>query len=81
VQEKVIKKKGKVMKAKDELEVEYDFSKLKLKGQGLYASRYKEGTNIILLEPDVAKVFHSDKSVNEALRTFIKSLPEQIHAN
>jgi hypothetical protein len=44
---------------------EYDFSK----GiRGKYAKRYKEGTNIVLLDPDVAKVFKTSSSVNKALR-------------
>ena len=41
----------------DELRPEYDLSKLKGGVRGKYASKYKEGTNLILLEPDVAEVF------------------------
>ena len=48
---------------------EYDFSKAV---RGKYAKRYKEGTNIVVLSPDVAKVFHDSSSVNEALRVLIK---------
>jgi hypothetical protein len=47
---------------------EYDFSK---GVRGKYAERFKEGANLILLEPDVAKAFPDAKSVNEALRTLI----------
>ena len=44
---------------------EYDFSK----GiRGKYAQRYKEGTNIIKLDDDVASMFPDSKSVNDALR-------------
>ena len=51
----------------DELRAEYDLSEL-LKGgvRGKYAHRYREGTNLVLLAPDVAAVFPDEKSVNEA---------------
>jgi hypothetical protein len=53
----------------DELRSEYDLSEL-LKGgvRGKYADRYREGTNLVLLAPDVAAVFPDEKAVNEALR-------------
>jgi hypothetical protein len=44
---------------------QYDFAK-GIKGK--YAAKYKAGTNIVLLEPDVAKVFRTPQSVNGALR-------------
>ncbi len=53
----------------DELRPEYDLSKmLKNSVRGKYAQRYRAGTNLVLLEPDVAKAFPDEKSVNEALR-------------
>jgi len=44
---------------------EYDFT-----GgvRGKYAERYREGTNIVKLDEDVAKIFPDSKSVNDALR-------------
>ncbi len=53
----------------DDLCPEYDLSQL-LKGgvRGKYAGRYREGTNLVLLAPDVAEVFPNEESVNEALR-------------
>ena len=45
---------------------EYDFSK---GVRGKYAKKYKAGTNIVLLDHDVAKVFRTPKSVNQALRS------------
>jgi hypothetical protein len=36
--------------------------------RGKYAHRYAEGTNIVLLDPDVARVFPDGQSVNETLR-------------
>jgi hypothetical protein len=56
---------------KDELRPEYDLSKLKGKVRGKYSERYKQGTNVILLEPDVASVFPNSEAVNEALRKLI----------
>ena len=44
---------------------EYDFRK---GVRGKYARRYAQGTNVVVLEPDVAEVFHSPGQVNEALR-------------
>jgi len=53
----------------DELRPEYDLREL-LKGgvRGKYAEQYRAGTNLVLLDPDVAKAFPSEKAVNEALR-------------
>ncbi len=61
--------KKKMTELKDELRAEYDLKSL-LKGgvRGKYAKRYREGTNLVLLEPDVAKAFPNEKAVNEALR-------------
>lgn len=55
----------------DELRPEYDLSKLKGKVRGKYAERYKQSTNVVLLELDVAEVFHNSDEVNEALRKLI----------
>jgi hypothetical protein len=64
-------KKVEAKTEKDELRPEYDFSKLKGKVRGKYAGRYRAGTNLVLLEPDVAAAFPDAKSVNEALRSLI----------
>ncbi|MCY4364028.1 MAG: hypothetical protein OXE42_17910 [Gammaproteobacteria bacterium] len=52
---------------------EYDFS-----GgvRGKYAQRYKEGTNIVRLDEDVAEMFPNSEKVNEALRSLIKQPPQ-----
>ena len=52
----------------DKLRPEYDASQLKGGVRGKYAQRYREGTNLALLDPDVARAFPDDESVNEALR-------------
>jgi hypothetical protein len=48
---------------------EYDFSQGE---RGRYARRYSQGTNVVVLEPDVAKVFPNSKSVNVSLRKIIR---------
>jgi len=57
----------------DELRPEYDMKSL-LKGgvRGKYAARYRAGTNLVLLEPEVAKAFPNEKAVNEALKLVMK---------
>ena len=52
----------------DEMRPEYD-----LRGgvRGKYYERYQQGTNVVLLEPDMAKVFHDSATVNEALRQYL----------
>ena len=47
----------------------YDFSK---GVRGKYAKPYKEGTNVVLLEPEVARVFPDSESVNKALRKLME---------
>jgi len=57
----------------DELRPEYDMRELLRTGvRGKYAERYKEGTNLVLLDPDVAKAFPNEQSVNEALRLVLE---------
>ena len=52
----------------DEMRPEYD-----LRGgvRGKYYERYKQGTNVVLLDPDIAKVFRDSATVNEALRQYL----------
>jgi len=70
--ERHMKKKSRREKA-DDLRPEYDLRKLLKDGvQGKYADRFREGTNIVLLDQDVAEAFPSDKAVNEALRLVIQ---------
>ena len=54
----------------DEMRPEYD-----LRGgvRGKYYQQYQEGTNIVLLDSDVAAVFRDSESVNQALRVLIKA--------
>ena len=61
----------------DEMRPEYDFSKMKLVGHGIYAERYRSGTNLVLLDSDVRKAFPDDEAVNEALRVIAKAAKQQ----
>ena len=63
----------KMQKDPDMLE-EYDFSK---GVQGKYSKRYSEGTNVVVIEPDVAKIFPDHDSVNQALRSLAEIIKKQ----
>ena len=55
--------------AKNEMRAEYDFSGAV---RGKYAALYAQGTNLVLLDPDVAAEFDDAKAVNRALRAYLK---------
>ena len=52
----------------DDLKPEYDFATMEGGVRGKYVSRLRKGSNLVLLEPEVAAAFPSDAAVNEALR-------------
>jgi hypothetical protein len=52
----------------DDMKSEYDISK---GVRGKYAKRYAEGTNVVLIDPDLVKSFPTSESVNKALRSII----------
>ena len=53
----------------DTMRSEYDFSNAV---RGATATRYAQGTNVVLLDPDIAELFPDSRAVNEALRTFAR---------
>jgi hypothetical protein len=55
-------------RAPREMRREYDFSG---GTRGKYHQRYTQGTNLVLLEPDVAEAFPDSQSVNRALRLLV----------
>jgi len=57
---------------KDIMRTEYDFS-----GgvRGKYTARYREGTNIVLLDADVFAAFPNSEAVNKALRAILDAAP------
>jgi hypothetical protein len=68
-----MKKAAKSFRDTDMLD-EYDFRK---GVRGKYAKRYAAGSNVVILSPDVARVFPDSESVNEALRVFVKIARKQ----
>ena len=58
-------------KVSDELRSEYKREDLGVGVRGKYLESYTKGTNLVLLSPDVAKVFATEEEVNEALRSLI----------
>ena len=55
----------------DDLRPEYDFSD---GVRGKYAKRFTEGSNVVVLEPDVAERFPNSEAVNQALRKVISEM-------
>lgn len=64
-------------KAEEEMRDHYDFS-----GgvRAKYAARYAEGTNVVVLAPDVAAIFPDSIAVNEALRTLVRMSAKTLRA-
>jgi hypothetical protein len=58
--------------SQDELRPEYDFDYSKAVRGKYYKRLMEEGTNVVVLEPDVAKAFQSSAAVNEALRSLLE---------
>ena len=63
----------------DVLRPEYDLSKLRGWVRGKYAKRFQQGTNLVLLSPDVAKYFPDERSVNAALRSLVSIAKAELH--
>jgi len=59
-------------KAKDELRPEYDFDYSKAVRGKYHRRLLDEGSNVAVLDPDIAKAFHDSASVNEALRSLLE---------
>ena len=64
----------KTMQNDSDMLKEYDFSK---GVRGKYAKRYAEGTNVVVIEPDVAQYFPDHATVNEALRSLLPIVKTQ----
>lgn len=56
----------------DELRPEYDFDYSKAVRGKYYRRLIDEGSNVVVLEPDIAKAFRDSVSVNEALRSLLE---------
>jgi hypothetical protein len=57
----------------DDLRSEYDFASMKGGVRGKHYARYRKGSNVVLLEPDVFEAFPSEDAVNEALRGILRT--------
>ncbi len=73
-----MRRKTKAPDLDDELRPEYDLRTLKFVGRGIYAERFRSGTNLALLDRDVREAFPDDESVNEALRVIAKAVKQQV---
>lgn len=62
------------MKTDPEMLEEYDLSK---GVRGKYAQKYSEGTNVVVIDPDVSKFFPDHDSVNQALRSLADIIKRQ----
>jgi len=56
----------------DELRPEYDFDYSKAVRGKYHRRLHDEGSNVAILDPDIAKAFHDSASVNEALRSLLE---------
>ena len=64
--------KNKEKKSIDDLRPEYDFDYSKAVRGKYYGRLLQEGSNVVILDPDVAKAFRDSTSVNEALRSLLE---------
>ena len=64
----MIMKKESANKRPEELRPEYDLSSLQSGVRGKYYRQAKAGTNLVLIEPDLANLFPNSQAVNRALR-------------
>lgn len=55
----------------DTLRDEYPEDLIKSGVRGKYAKNYREGTNVVLIDPDLQKVFPDSDAVNRALREYL----------
>ena len=56
---------------KDTMRDEYPANLIKSGVRGKYAKRYREGTNVVLIDPDLHKLFPNSEAVNRALREYV----------
>ncbi len=58
---------------KDTLRDEYPADLIKSGTRGKYATGYREGTNVVLIDPDLHSLFPNSEAVNRALREYVSS--------
>jgi hypothetical protein len=57
--------------SRNDMRPEYDFSSMKRGVRGKYVAKYRAGTNLVLLDPEVAQAFPTDAAVNQTLRAVL----------
>lgn len=57
----------------DDMRSEYDFASMKGGVRGKYVDRVREGTNIVLIEPEMVEAFPTEQAVNEALKGVLRT--------
>lgn len=62
----------------EDMQPEYDFSH---GVRGKHFKKYREGNNVVVIEPDIAKVFSTPKAVNSALRGLYEIMRQTKHAH
>jgi len=58
-------------KSANDMRPEYDFALMKGGVRGKYVRQYRAGTNLVLLDPEVAEAFPTEGAVNQALRAVL----------
>src|SRR5205807_9814396 len=58
-------------RSRDDMRPEYDFASMKGGVRGKYVKKYRAGTNLVLLDPELAEAFPTDAAVNQALRAVL----------
>ena len=58
---------------KDTLRDEYPEELIRSGERGKYAKRYREGTNVVVIDPDLQKIFPDSDAVNRALRDYLST--------
>jgi len=56
----------------DTLRAEYPADLIRSGERGKYAERYREGTNVVVIDPDLRRIFPDAAAVNQALRQFAR---------
>jgi hypothetical protein len=59
-------------RSQNDMRPEYDFASMKGGIRDRYVKQYRAGTNLILLDPELAEAFPTDSAVNDALRALLK---------
>ena len=67
-----MKKANKQVRERDTMRPEYDFRGAV---RAKYVARFREGVNVVVLDPDVAEAFRSSEAVNRALRALLEVTP------